>query len=90
MIETATRIPTYYYLFRYHGRLKEKLRRCPLCGGAWRVRSPKGLTRFSHFDFRCKPCRLVSNMASSIGDDEDERLAVIGEPRRIVRQKRNS
>ena len=89
-IETATGIPTYYYLFRYHGRLKETLRRCPLCGGAWWVRSPKGLTRFSQFNFRCKPCRLVSNIASSIGDDEDERLAVIGEPRRAVRRKRIS
>ncbi len=87
IIEKTTGIPTYYYLFRYHGRLKEKLRRCPLCGGAWRVPSPKGVTKFSQFAFRCKPCRLVSNMASSLGDEEDERLAAIGEPRPSMRRK---
>ncbi|MDH5669626.1 MAG: Zn-ribbon-containing protein [Nitrospira sp.] len=87
IIENATGIPTYYYLFRYHGRPKEKKRRCPLCGGTWRVTSPKGATKFSRFDFRCTPCRLVSNIACSIGNDEDEHLAPIGEPRRTSRPK---
>lgn len=89
IVEKATGIPTYYYLFRYHGRAKgEEQRRCPLCEETWRVPSPKGVTRFSRFEFRCKSCRLVSNMASSTGDKEDERLASIGEPRPSVRRRR--
>jgi len=87
IIEKATGIPTYYYLFRYYGRLKEKWRLCPLCGERWRVASPRGTTKFSQFEFRCKPCRLVSNVACSIGNDKDERLAIIGEPRRTVRRQ---
>lgn len=88
IIEKATGIPTYYYLFRYYGRSKgEAKRRCPLCGQNWRTRSPKGVTKFSRFEFRCIPCRLVSSMADSVGDEEDERLAIIGEPRQSIRQK---
>jgi hypothetical protein len=88
IIEESTGIPTYYYLFRYHGRSKkEKQRRCPLCRGTWQVTSPKGVKKFSRFEFRCKPCRLVSNIASSIGDKEDECLATIGEPRPSMRRK---
>jgi predicted nucleic acid-binding Zn ribbon protein len=40
-------------------RKREQRRRCPLCGGAWRLEKP--LHRL--FDFKCDMCRLVSNLA---------------------------
>ncbi len=78
-IEDATRVPTFYDLYRYHGRrVSEERRRCPLCGGPFRHRHRLPWMRF--FDFRCAPCRLVSNVAYSRGAPEDERHAHIGEP----------
>lgn len=77
-IEAGTGKPTYYYLWRYYGRRKgESNRLCPVCGKDWTVRRHDSHTvRFARFDFRCRPCRLVSHMATS---DEDERHARIGE-----------
>ena len=40
----------------------ERGRRCPGCDGAWMLDEPwHGL-----FDFRCDPCRLVSNIAFNV------------------------
>lgn len=60
-ITQSTNTPTYYYLFRYHGRslAKERERRCPACNGEWLLPEPL----FDRFDFRCDNCRLLSTIA---------------------------
>lgn len=79
-IESATGKPTYYYLMRYWGRrgAREFERKCPSCGGDWATDAGPG-SEFWDFQFRCEPCRLVSNAGDS---EEDERHARIGEYRR--------
>jgi hypothetical protein len=75
--ESHTKIPTYYYLYRYFGRKKgEPERPCPICGMPWRVEKSDEKRPWWDFAFRCEPCRLVSNDASTY---EDERHARIGE-----------
>lgn len=66
-IETATGLPTFYYLTRYWGRPKgEDKRRCPGCGAEWRTNTqPEISGRFWHFDFKCDRCRLVSHFGVS-------------------------
>ena len=66
-IEAGTKIPTYYYLFRYWARRKgEEDRRCPGCGNVWKVDRLLELPKPSHhFDFRCDNCRLVSHLGTS-------------------------
>jgi predicted nucleic acid-binding Zn ribbon protein len=63
-IEELTGRPAYYHLHRYYGRSyrKEAERRCPECGGEWRL--PETWHRL--FDFRCDNCRLLSNMANQL------------------------
>jgi predicted nucleic acid-binding Zn ribbon protein len=63
-IEAATKVPIYYYLYRYGGRTleRERARPCPSCGGRWLL--PEPWHRL--FDFRCKPCRLISNIAWNV------------------------
>lgn len=60
-IERHTGIPTFYYLYRVGGEsaAAELARRCPLCGGNWRLTSPL----FDLFAFKCDDCRLVSNFS---------------------------
>lgn len=63
-IEASTGTPTYYYLYRYlkaTTRAKEEARRCPSCGGGWRLDE-----RQYRIDFRCEPCRLVSSMSPGV------------------------
>ncbi|MGD8451338.1 MAG: DUF2310 family Zn-ribbon-containing protein [Phycisphaerae bacterium] len=64
LIEANTGVPTYYDLMRYYGRSRraELQRRCPDCGGAWKL-DEQWLDRY---DFRCEKCRLVSNIASDL------------------------
>jgi predicted nucleic acid-binding Zn ribbon protein len=60
-IEQLTQTPTYYYLYRSNsGRnlAAEQSRKCPACGKAWALAEP-----FHFFDFRCDPCRLLSNIS---------------------------
>ncbi len=60
-IESTTRIPTYYYLYRVGGEsLESEINRtCPKCSNDWRVEDPlHGL-----FHFKCDKCRLVSNLS---------------------------
>ena len=80
-IESATGIPTYYYLMRYWGRPKgEAARRCPGCGRDWRTELPEATEQpFFHFHFRCDECRLVSHMGVSA---DGGRYARIGEHQR--------
>jgi predicted nucleic acid-binding Zn ribbon protein len=79
-LETATGIPTYYYLMRYWRPVDlqtEKKRPCPGCGKAWYIRNdqPKS-TKFWEFDFQCHPCRLVTHIGVST---DGGRHAKIGE-----------
>lgn len=63
-ITRSTDTPTYYYLHRYVRRTtltREEERRCPVCGGDWRLTK-----RWHLFDFRCDRCRLVSNVSCTV------------------------
>ncbi|MEM7248121.1 MAG: DUF2310 family Zn-ribbon-containing protein [Acidobacteriota bacterium] len=82
-IEKTLERPVYYYLLRHYGRAEgENARRCPGCGGPWRVedsgvaRDSEGRRLFHDFDFQCEACRLVSHLGST--DDEPE-MARFGE-----------
>lgn len=79
-IESATGVPTFYYLMRFWGRSRsEKKRPCPGCGKQWKADRNEGSpARFWHFDFKCEPCRLVSHLADC---SESRNLAKIGEYR---------
>ena len=63
-IEQGTRRRTYYYLFRYSGRSRERelASTCASCGRAWRLDKPW----HEEFDFRCERCRLVSAIACDV------------------------
>jgi len=60
-IQYITKVPTYYYLYRVAGKsLQEELdRKCPSCGGEWKLPEPL----FDIFDFKCDHCQLVSNLS---------------------------
>lgn len=79
-IERATGLPTYYYLYRYHGHRDHSLernRKCPGCGRRWRRQRKAAAWRgLAGFDFRCDHGRLISDTAP---DDSNERHARIGE-----------
>jgi predicted nucleic acid-binding Zn ribbon protein len=74
MVEKAIGKPTYTHLFRHYALPddKESNRLCPLCGGSWKV---EGET----FEFRCAPCRLISNLGPSTDEGEHaNELARVG------------
>jgi predicted nucleic acid-binding Zn ribbon protein len=79
IIETATNVPTYYYLKRNYGRedAEEKKRQCPDCGKPWFVEHPERKT-FWKYNFMCEECRLISDIAETV----DIKYASIGEPRK--------
>lgn len=61
-IEYLTKIPTYYYLYRVGGQdlASEMSRHCPCCGNKdWKLDTPL----LDMFQFRCEPCRIVSNLS---------------------------
>ena len=60
-LEKKVRVPVYYYLSKHFGRSgqAERRRKCPSCGSAWLRKEP--LHRI--FDFKCRRCRLLSNVA---------------------------
>ncbi|MCE2593548.1 Zn-ribbon-containing protein [Motilimonas cestriensis] len=60
-IEYLTKVPTYYYLYRVGGGslAQEQARTCPRCQQDWRLPEPE----LDIFDFKCEPCRLVSNLS---------------------------
>jgi len=78
LCEQATTLPTYYYLVRHWGREGlEHERVCPGCGGSWskqRICNERG---FGWFDFQCVRCRLVSHIADSEAENDEQ--AQIGE-----------
>jgi len=62
--EQGTGNAAYYYLHRYYGRSRavEEARKCPGCGGEWRLAE-----RWHNlFDFRCEKCRVVSSLSSAV------------------------
>lgn len=63
-LTTSTKIPTYYYLYRYPGRSlsSERARRCPSCGGKWLADA----SIHGKFDMKCDKCRLLSNIAWNV------------------------
>ncbi|MFC5704925.1 Zn-ribbon-containing protein [Aeromonas eucrenophila] len=65
-LEAVSGIPTYYYLYRVGGLSKaaEQARLCPGCGGDWALKAPL----HEIFDFKCDPCRLVSNLSWDFKD----------------------
>ena len=74
MVEKATGKPTYTHLFRHYALpgTEESTRPCPLCGGPWKVEGES-------FEFRCEPCRLISNSGPDTNEDEHaSELARIG------------
>lgn len=64
-IEKATRIPTYYYVYRWYARsiASERKRKCPGCGKTWFVDESR---RLGSHEFRCDRCRLVSNIGHDV------------------------
>lgn len=70
-IEVGTRLPTYYYLHKWkaHSKEAERKRRCPSCGEHWKL--AEQLHKL--FDFRCVPCRLLSNFAYSFSEPDEKR-----------------
>jgi predicted nucleic acid-binding Zn ribbon protein len=74
-IETATKVPTFYYLWRCWGRAtREDERPCPECGGDWKVESPGTPGCFWQFDFKCDRCRLVSHKGVSTDGGRHARI----------------
>lgn len=63
-LEKKIRVPVYYYLSKHFGRSDEaeRKRRCPSCGKAWLRRE----TLHRIFDFQCRRCRLLSNVAFDV------------------------
>jgi predicted nucleic acid-binding Zn ribbon protein len=62
--EQSSGKPAYYHLHRHYGRSRvlEERRKCPGCGGEWRLAE----RWHDFFDFRCDRCRLVSTLASQV------------------------
>ena len=64
-LEAKVKRKVYYYLHKSRGRSvsDERKRRCPICRRRWILQ-----TRWHKlFDFRCEHCRLLSNIAFSLG-----------------------
>jgi predicted nucleic acid-binding Zn ribbon protein len=63
-LERQTGLHVYYYLFRSNSRSRraEAARRCPNCGGEWRLNAPL----HGKFDFKCDRCHLLSNVAWNV------------------------
>jgi len=63
-LEKKVHVRVYYYLYKHFGRSDraERKRKCPSCGKAWLRKEP--LHRL--FDFQCRRCRLLSNVAFDV------------------------
>jgi predicted nucleic acid-binding Zn ribbon protein len=76
LLERSTKRPVYSFALRSYGFASgDKDRRCPLCGGTWRVKRGRGPLGPWGFDYRCDRCRIVSWEATDLGEP---RLALIG------------
>lgn len=64
LISAITNQPVYYYLYRHNGRsiASEEKRKCPNCGGEWRLEE----SWHRKFDFKCDNCHLLSNIAFNV------------------------
>jgi predicted nucleic acid-binding Zn ribbon protein len=65
ILQAKVKQKVYYYLHKSRGRSlsEERKRPCPVCRRKWLLDS----TWHNLFHFRCEYCRLVSNIASSLG-----------------------
>lgn len=57
--------PVYYDLYQYYCPPDEENRKCPNCGGKWRLETPL----HEQYHFKCDNCYLLSNLGFS---DDDE------------------
>jgi len=64
-LQAKVKRKVYYYLHKSRGRSlsDERKRRCPVCHRQWILDT----TWHNLFQFRCEHCKLVSNIASSLG-----------------------
>lgn len=53
--------PVYYDLYQYYIPENEEHRKCPKCGGEWRLEQ----TLHEQYDFKCDKCYLLSNLGLS-------------------------
>lgn len=53
--------PVYYDLYQYYIPDDEENRKCPKCGGEWRLKEPL----HQQYDFKCDRCYLLSNLGLS-------------------------
>lgn len=59
-VEKVSKVPTFYYLYRLGKEPEiEHNRKCPSCGGDWKLAEPL----HDVFHFKCNKCRLVSNLS---------------------------
>lgn len=56
--------PVYYDLYQYYILDDEEHRKCPKCGGEWRLEEPL----HQQYDFKCDKCYLLSNLGLSEED----------------------
>lgn len=56
--------PVYYDLYQYYILDDEQQRKCPKCGGEWRLEEPL----HQQYDFKCDKCYLLSNLGVSEED----------------------
>ncbi len=91
-LETATGVPTFYYLMRYWGRRKgEDERLCPGCGAGWKAARPAETSDlFHHFNFKCDRCRLVSHLGVSTDGGRHTRVGEFQERKRANRAARRA
>ncbi len=70
-IEEYTGKPTYYYLSKPTGKSlkQEKKRSCPSCKQKWLLEEPW----HDIFDFKCEPCRLLSNIGWSVRQQDPDK-----------------
>ena len=63
-LEKKIRVPVYYYLSKHFARSDEaeRKRKCPSCGKSWL----RGETLHGIFDFQCRRCRLLANVAFDV------------------------
>lgn len=59
-VERVSKVPTFYYLYRLGSdETLEHNRKCPSCGGDWKLDKPL----HEIFHFKCDKCRLISNLS---------------------------
>lgn len=78
-IEDALGVPVYTWLDRHYGAPEgDDDRPCPGCGGSWRIEwADEEDNEDEEAPFRCEPCRLASDRARSIDEEDWGRFAPV-------------